>query len=60
MQSYVDEMATAFARTPTPKWNEISDLIGSSFESVLRKKTTAKEALDKAAKAIDAILATTN
>ncbi|QGQ97974.1 extracellular solute-binding protein [Paenibacillus psychroresistens] len=60
LQAYVDEMATAFARTPTPRWNEISELIGTSFESVLRKKSTAKEALDKAAKEIDAILATTN
>jgi multiple sugar transport system substrate-binding protein len=58
LQPYLDEMATAYARTPTPKWNEISDVIGKSFESVLRKKVTSQAALDKAAKDIDTILST--
>lgn len=53
---YVAEMETAYARTPSARWNEISDIFGKAFESALRKKATAKEALDKAAAEIDAKL----
>lgn len=57
LQPYLDELATAYARTPNPKTNEIGDVFGKAIESVLRDKSNSKDALDKAAKDIDAILA---
>jgi multiple sugar transport system substrate-binding protein len=57
LQPYLDELQTAYARTPSAKANEIGDVAGKAFESVLRKKSDAKTALDKAAKDIDALLA---
>lgn len=53
---YVQEMDTAYARTPSANWNQISDVFGKAFESALRKKTTPKDALDKAAAEIDKLL----
>ncbi|MFC5401306.1 extracellular solute-binding protein [Cohnella soli] len=56
LDKYIAEMETAYARTPSAKWNEISDIFGKAFESALRKKAKPKEALDKAAAEIDALL----
>jgi multiple sugar transport system substrate-binding protein len=53
---YVAEMETAYARTPSANWNEISDIFGKAFESALRKEAAPKDALDKAAKEIDVLL----
>jgi multiple sugar transport system substrate-binding protein len=53
---YAAEMETAFARTPSANWNQISDIFGKAFESALRKEATPKEALDNAAKQIDQLL----
>ncbi|THF74003.1 extracellular solute-binding protein [Cohnella fermenti] len=56
LDEFVAEMDTAYARTPSANWNQISDVFGKAFESALRKEATAQEALDKAAKEIDALL----
>ncbi len=54
--AYVAEMETAWARTPSANWNQISDVFGKAFETALRKESSAKDALDKAAAEIDALL----
>ncbi len=56
LQSYVDQLASAYARTPSPNANKINDAIGTAFESVFRGKANAKDALDKAAKQVDGFL----
>lgn len=54
--AYVAEMETALARTPSANWNQISDVFGKAFETALRKEASPKDALDKAAGEIDALL----
>ncbi|MFZ5817398.1 MAG: extracellular solute-binding protein [Bacillota bacterium] len=54
--AYVEQLKTAKPRTPVPAWNKIDKILNDAFESVFRSKATAKEALDKAAKEIDALL----
>ncbi|MFC5469540.1 extracellular solute-binding protein [Cohnella suwonensis] len=56
LQSYVDQLGTAYTRTPSPNANKINDAIGAAFESVFRGKAKPKDALDKAASQIDGFL----
>ncbi|RKP56322.1 extracellular solute-binding protein [Cohnella endophytica] len=56
LQAYVDQLATAYTRTPSPNANKINDAIGAAFESVFRGKAKSKDALDKAASQIDGFL----
>jgi multiple sugar transport system substrate-binding protein len=56
LDEYVAEMETAMARTPSANTNQIGDVFGKAFEKALRKDATPKEALDQAAKEIDALL----
>ena len=53
---YAQQLQTALPRTPVPTWNQIDKALGDAFEAVFRQKSTPKEALDKAAKEIDALL----
>jgi multiple sugar transport system substrate-binding protein len=54
---YVEQLKDARPRTPVPNWNKIDKVLGDTFELVFRDKATPKDALDKAAKEIDALLA---
>jgi multiple sugar transport system substrate-binding protein len=56
LQSYIDQLATAYTRTPSANSNQINDAIGAAFESVFRGKAQAKAALDKAAQQVDGFL----
>lgn len=53
---YMDQLASTWARTPNPKWADISSAIRDSFELAVRKKATSQAALDEAAKKVDALL----
>lgn len=57
LPTYVKELETAYARTPSAQWSKISDRLGLAFEIIINKKATAKDELDKAAKEIDGLLA---
>ena len=51
------QLQTAEARIPCSSWPTIETILNTAFESVLRGKSTAQEALDVAAAEIDALLA---
>ncbi|MCL4425502.1 MAG: extracellular solute-binding protein, partial [Firmicutes bacterium] len=53
---FVEQLKTALPRTPVPAWNKIDKILNDAFESVFRNKASAKDALGKAAKEIDALL----
>ncbi|QAT39894.1 extracellular solute-binding protein [Clostridium sp. JN-9] len=53
---YVNQLSSTWARTPSPKWGDISKTMQDDFEAALRKKLTPKAALDDAAKKVDALL----
>lgn len=54
---YVTQLATAKPRTVSPNWPKIEKVLSDGFESAIRGKSTAKKALDDAAKQIDTLLA---
>lgn len=56
LQTYVDQLKTAYTRTPSPNANKINDAIQAAFESVIRGKAATKDALDKAAQQVDTLL----
>ncbi|HEX7056821.1 MAG TPA: extracellular solute-binding protein [Bacilli bacterium] len=56
LQPYIDQLKTAYTRTPSPNANKINDAIAAAFESVFRNKATPKDALDKAAQQVDSFL----
>ncbi|MDF2881657.1 MAG: extracellular solute-binding protein family 1 [Clostridiaceae bacterium] len=53
---YVNQLSSTWARTPSPKWGDISKAMQDDFEAAVRKKLTPKAALDDAAKKVDALL----
>lgn len=53
---YFEQLLTAKPRTPHAAWNKMDEILNLAFESVLREQATPKEALDKAAAEIDALL----
>jgi multiple sugar transport system substrate-binding protein len=53
---YMTQLASTWARTPSPKWSDISSAIRDSFELAVRKKATPQQALDDAAKKVDVLL----
>jgi multiple sugar transport system substrate-binding protein len=57
MKICVQQLNNAVARTPSPNWEKMSDKIGKCFESIIRHKAKAKEAMDKLAPELDALLA---
>ncbi|GLC30818.1 extracellular solute-binding protein [Clostridium omnivorum] len=56
LKVYVDQLSSTWARTPSPKWGDISNAMKDDFEAAIRKKMTPQQALDDAAKKVDALL----
>lgn len=53
---YVEQLKNAWARTPSPNWEKISDKLGLAWEAAFRHKKSPKQALDDACKEIDPLL----
>lgn len=53
---YVDQLKTAWPRTPSPNWGKIDETLSQAFEKAFRHKATPQQALDDAAKQIDGFL----
>ncbi|SHJ25999.1 carbohydrate ABC transporter substrate-binding protein, CUT1 family [Clostridium cavendishii DSM 21758] len=56
MKVYGEQLKTAWARVPHPKWEEMNDKISKGFEKAMKKKATSKEVLDDLAKQMDKLL----
>ncbi|MDT8717506.1 extracellular solute-binding protein [Clostridium sp. 19966] len=56
LKVYMEQLNSTWARTPSPKWADISTAVKEDFEAAVRKKKTAQVALDDAAKKVDALL----
>jgi multiple sugar transport system substrate-binding protein len=56
LKTYMDQLNSTWARTPSPKWGDISNAIKEDFELAVRKKKSPKDALDDAAKKVDSLL----
>ncbi|HYO88108.1 MAG TPA: extracellular solute-binding protein [Candidatus Limnocylindrales bacterium] len=54
---FMEQLATAQARTPTPVWSDIDNAINNAFQYMLRGEKDVQTALDDAAAEIDALLA---
>lgn len=54
---FVEQLATARPRTPTPAWPRIDDVLLTNIQQAVRGDVTVQEALDAAATEIDALLA---
>src|SRR5690606_7332137 len=54
---FLEQLETARARTPHPKYTEIETILSEAAQLALRGEMTAQEAMDAAAEEIDAILA---
>ncbi len=55
-KEYVEQLETAYPRTPLPEWSEIEAVINLNFEKIIRGEMGVKEALDDAAKKADSII----
>jgi multiple sugar transport system substrate-binding protein len=53
---YVKQLETALPRTPIPQYGEMEGIVNLAFEKAIRGELEPKEALDEAAKNIEAIL----
>lgn len=58
MKVYVEQLGSAWARTPSPAWADIDKANSEAFEKAVRKKASPQQALDEAAKKIDELLKT--
>ena len=54
---FLEQLQTARARTPHPRYTEIESILNDAAQLVLRDEMSAQDAMDMAAEAIDAILA---
>ncbi|CAN5545404.1 ABC transporter substrate-binding protein [soil metagenome] len=54
---FVDQLASARPRTPTPAWPQIDSVLQEQTQRALRGDVTVQEALDEAAAQIDDLLA---
>lgn len=54
---FMEQLKTAKARTPHPKWPKIDDAIGTAVTLALKGDKTPQAALDDAAKVVDDLLA---
>lgn len=54
---FMEQLKTAKARTPHPKWPKIDDAIGKAVTLALKGEKTPQAALDEAAKTVDDLLA---
>jgi multiple sugar transport system substrate-binding protein len=57
MKAYVDQLETAIARTPHHNWEKMSEKIGFTFESIIRREVNARSEMNKTAAELDALLA---
>ena len=53
---YLKQIATARPRTPTPKWPQIDQVLQTEIPKAFNGSETVQQALDSAAKQIDALL----
>ncbi len=53
---FMEQLATAQARVPHPKWSDMDNAINNAFQRMLRGDQTVSEALDQAAVEINALL----
>lgn len=56
-QQFVEQLATAKPRTPTPAWPRIEEVLQAQVQLALRGDASVQEALDEAATQIDTLLA---
>ena len=54
---FVEQLATARPRTPTPAWPRIDEVLLTNIQQAVRGDVTVQEALDAAAAEVDALLA---
>jgi multiple sugar transport system substrate-binding protein len=54
---FVEQLATARPRTPTPAWPRIDEVLLTNIQQAVRGDVTVQEALDAAAAEIDGLLA---
>lgn len=54
---FMEQLKTAKARTPHPKWPKIDEAIGKAVTLALKGEKSAQAALDEAAKTVDDLLA---
>jgi multiple sugar transport system substrate-binding protein len=54
---FVEQLATARPRTPTPAWPRIDDVLLTNIQRAVRGEVSVQEALDAAAAEVDALLA---
>ena len=53
---FMQQLETAQARVPHPKWSDMDNAINNAFQRMLRGDQTVQEALDQAANEINALL----
>ncbi|HEC22562.1 MAG TPA: extracellular solute-binding protein [Chloroflexi bacterium] len=53
---FMQQLETAQARVPHPRWGDMDGAINNAFQRMLRGEQTVQEALDQAADEIDALL----
>ncbi|HCS41196.1 MAG TPA: hypothetical protein DIW44_16685 [Anaerolineaceae bacterium] len=54
---FMEQLKTAQARVPSPKWSDMDTAINNAYQRILNGDQTAQVALDQAAAEIDALLA---
>ncbi|PKO02300.1 MAG: hypothetical protein CVU43_08720 [Chloroflexi bacterium HGW-Chloroflexi-5] len=54
---FMEQLKTAQARVPSPKWSDMDTAISNAYQRILNGDQAAQEALDQAATEIDALLA---
>ena len=54
---FMEQLATAQARVPHPRWSDMDGAINNAFQRMLRGDQSVQEALDQAAEEIDVLLA---
>jgi multiple sugar transport system substrate-binding protein len=54
---FQEQLMTAQARVPHPKWSDMDNAINNAYQRMLRGEQTPQVALDQAAQEIDALLA---
>lgn len=53
---FLEQLKTAQARVPHPKWSDMDNAINNAFQRMLRGDQTPQQALDQAAEEINALL----
>jgi multiple sugar transport system substrate-binding protein len=55
--TFMEQLKTANARTPSPAWSKIDEAIGNAVLKALRGDADVQAALDEAATTVDGLLA---